>query len=558
MKRIVSSLFLFLFLSSQAPANSFFWIGGTGNWNDINHWATESGGSVHPVAIPGSTDDVFFDANSFTETDQVVTLTGEAICRNMNWTGVVHNPTLEFAGSSAYALGIYGSLILVNGMNVNYTFTSVKWEFRSASPGNTISTEGKVMRNVDFVGPGGEWTLQDNLGVNGTVNVSAGTLNTNNANILTGIFNANAGVINMGSSEINCSLWTASTTGAVTLNPGTSVIKASEMISARQHYNNVIINGSNPPVDISLSYDNFNNLTISTPCTTSIMGSLGHFGSGGIYVSNNLIINGPAKTVFWDPTVGVTVGKSFGILPSPGNTIIFQSHVTNVPVMISSVSTSCLSYAIIRGIAPAGGPFYLYSSTLEGFNPGNWVVTYTPCNVMLPVRLLSFELTCTSGNILFTWKTATEINSSHFEVQKQVSAGWVIIGTVKASGESQSERTYHFQSAGQDGIYRLASVDRDGKMSYSAIKSIQCGQQQNIMITPNPVNRMLGVRIKSNKNEQMLLQIINSMGQVVRKVQIVVVPGSNQFAFDLASIPSGVYMLHVQSKGVKLPFVKAL
>ncbi|MBL7745285.1 MAG: T9SS type A sorting domain-containing protein [Chitinophagaceae bacterium] len=557
MKRIVTSLFLFLFLSSQASENSFYWIGGTGNWNDLNHWVTESGGPVHPVVLPGSADDVFFDANSFNETGQVVTLTAGAICRNMNWTGVTYCPTLEFAGSSAYAVGIYGSLTLVNGMNVTYPFTSVKWEFRSVSPGNTVTTGGKEMRDVVFGGPGGEWTLQDNLNAGAAVSVSAGTLNTSNADIFTSIFNANAGVINMGTSEINCSLWLASITGAVTLNPGTSFIKTGEIISARLHYYNVMIIGGVGTVDVSLSYDSFNDLVINTSNTTSLMGSLGHPGSGAIYVSSNFIIKGPAKTVFWDPTVGITVGKSFGILPSTGNTIIFQSQAYS-PVMISSGSASCLGNAIIRGIAPAGGPFYLYNSTLEGFNPGNWVVTYTPCNLILPVRLLSFELTCTSGNILFTWKTASEINSSHFEIQKQVTTGWTGIGTVAASGESQSERIYHFQSGEEVGIFRLASVDRDGKMSYSAIKTIQCGQNANIVIAPNPIRHILELRIKSNKNEPMQLQIINVMGQIVRKEQVVVVTGINLFKLDLTPIVSGVYILNVQSKGIKIPFVKEL
>ena len=44
----------------------FYWVGGSGSWTDINHWATTSGGSVKHIHTPNSTDNVIFDANSST------------------------------------------------------------------------------------------------------------------------------------------------------------------------------------------------------------------------------------------------------------------------------------------------------------------------------------------------------------------------------------------------------------------------------------------------------------------------------------------------------------
>ena len=31
----------------------YYWVGGTGNWSDLSHWATESGGSIFHDALPG-------------------------------------------------------------------------------------------------------------------------------------------------------------------------------------------------------------------------------------------------------------------------------------------------------------------------------------------------------------------------------------------------------------------------------------------------------------------------------------------------------------------------
>ena len=49
-----------------------YWIGGSGKWSDLSHWATTSGGSIRPSAIPGSKDNVIFDDKSFTAPNQTV------------------------------------------------------------------------------------------------------------------------------------------------------------------------------------------------------------------------------------------------------------------------------------------------------------------------------------------------------------------------------------------------------------------------------------------------------------------------------------------------------
>ena len=36
-----------------------------GNWSDISHWATTSGGVITHPQVPTANDDVYFDTNSF-------------------------------------------------------------------------------------------------------------------------------------------------------------------------------------------------------------------------------------------------------------------------------------------------------------------------------------------------------------------------------------------------------------------------------------------------------------------------------------------------------------
>lgn len=56
---------IFIFLASNIFALDYYWVGGTGNWSDINHWTITSGGTILHTTVPSSTDDVFFDSKAY-------------------------------------------------------------------------------------------------------------------------------------------------------------------------------------------------------------------------------------------------------------------------------------------------------------------------------------------------------------------------------------------------------------------------------------------------------------------------------------------------------------
>ena len=110
LKLFVLFFFLLFFISARISALNYYWVGGTGNWSDLSHWATTSGGTTLHNQIPTAVDNVFFDGNSFTAAGQIVTLDPLTIfCRDMTWTGVTNTPAISSPTSNA--LRIYGSLI---------------------------------------------------------------------------------------------------------------------------------------------------------------------------------------------------------------------------------------------------------------------------------------------------------------------------------------------------------------------------------------------------------------------------------------------------------------
>ena len=155
----------------EAPADaSYYWVGGTGSWSDIGHWATSSGGDVFHSELPGLLNNVYFDEQSFSNSGERVTLDIDASVKSMDWDGAL-------AGSEFHAVGhdleIYGDLIL-SGTSTYETGSLI---FQSADAGNSIAGAGRDLgesSKLQFEGTG-EWNINGDLSVN-ALEVASGSL----------------------------------------------------------------------------------------------------------------------------------------------------------------------------------------------------------------------------------------------------------------------------------------------------------------------------------------------------------------------------------------------
>lgn len=145
-----------------------YWVGGTDNWNGTAglKWSTTSGGAGG-AAVPTSSDDVFFDANSGAVT---VTVTATANSLTLTFTGF----TGTFAGSSG--LTTRTSLILDAGMTLTYTGTL---SFINLTNALSLTSNGITWTGAITFTSTITTTLVDDWTVTGTV-TSAGTINGNN------------------------------------------------------------------------------------------------------------------------------------------------------------------------------------------------------------------------------------------------------------------------------------------------------------------------------------------------------------------------------------------
>ncbi|MFH2144331.1 MAG: SprB repeat-containing protein, partial [Bacteroidota bacterium] len=157
-----------------APAaTTYYWVGGTGNWNDPTHWATSSGGAAD-ACIPSWSDNVMFDAGSGLP-GQTVTVNVTSGCNNFTWS--VPNATL--AGTN-YDLYVGGSFTLNAAMVMNYGSNNYSFVFYSDNPGNLINFAGKtIYSNIEFNGDG-SWLLAGTMNCFRSIYLHKGNLNLNN------------------------------------------------------------------------------------------------------------------------------------------------------------------------------------------------------------------------------------------------------------------------------------------------------------------------------------------------------------------------------------------
>lgn len=109
--------------------------------------------------------------------------------------------------------------------------------------------------------------------------------------------------------------------------------------------------------------------------------------------------------------------------------------------------------------------------------------------VVLPVELTAFAAQARLSDVLLGWTTASECNSSHFEVQRSTDLWtWDVIGSVDAAGNCTGTRHYgHVDPSPVPGesFYRLLVVDNDGSAETSAIVSVRW-MPPGALVHPNP------------------------------------------------------------------------
>lgn len=188
------------------------------------------------------------------------------------------------------------------------------------------------------------------------------------------------------------------------------------------------------------------------------------------------------------------------------------------------------------------------------FNTGyNWFFNDVS-NTVFPVEFISFDVEKDDGKTMLSWATATELNSSHFVVERSGDAiSWEAVGSVTAAGHSTVEQQYIFwdATAGQmkeEVFYRLKEVDLDGDFMYSEIVAYvnQIDPLQTLEFAPNPVNEHTLYEWELGENRVTTFSVFNMEGKLLFQNHIPGTRGYNRYQLGKAiDLTPGLYVLQV-------------
>lgn len=147
----------------------------------------------------------------------------------------------------------------------------------------------------------------------------------------------------------------------------------------------------------------------------------------------------------------------------------------------------------------------------------------------IPVELISFTANQIDKKVLLNWKTATETNNSHFEIERKFkNQDWEKLGFISGSGTITEYRDYFYEDdfsmLPYNGtvLYRLKQVDYNGTFEYSDVIAVdvefiptEISLSQNF---PNPFNPTTTIKYWLNIEANARIIIYNSLGQEIEQV----------------------------------------
>jgi hypothetical protein len=177
----------------------------------------------------------------------------------------------------------------------------------------------------------------------------------------------------------------------------------------------------------------------------------------------------------------------------------------------------------------------------------------TQANV-LPVKLIAFSGYKDKNLHHLDWISATEQNSSHFEIEHSTDGtDFANLGRVAAAGNSSVKKDYAFEYAKyQHGTnyYRLKMIDQDGSFEYSNTISIkEDGTIASITAFPNPSETGI-FTLQGKAFERTNAVVSNVLGQSIN-----VIIQNNQL--DLSELPAGVYFVRIAGENNTIRVVKS-
>lgn len=177
----------------------------------------------------------------------------------------------------------------------------------------------------------------------------------------------------------------------------------------------------------------------------------------------------------------------------------------------------------------------------------------------LPIELINFEAILLSNNkIQLNWFTASEINNSHFEIERSYDgSSFSVIGTINGAGTSNQLTEYNLLDESYNKLfksvfYRIKQVDYNGDYTYSNIRIVNIENVisfNKLKVFPNPTDGILNLTWNGNAEGPKQVVISDLHGKQVLNETILKIEGNNHYTIDVSNIKTGVYLIQTVTNG---------
>jgi len=172
------------------------------------------------------------------------------------------------------------------------------------------------------------------------------------------------------------------------------------------------------------------------------------------------------------------------------------------------------------------------------------------CQLLLPVRLISFHATITSDKkIQLVWNVANPEDAKSFTVQRLIVMNdWQTIETVYANDNNRLYKVLDATPKNGENIYRLKMTGKDNSTSYSIQRRVLLSANNSFAIYPNPAKSKIFVVGKFDRAANLLLTDLS--GKVILQKTISSNISSQQII--LPYLLPGIYLLKIDTIVEKL------
>jgi hypothetical protein len=594
-------------VASICPGNSVVLtaIGGSGS---LYEWGT--GGTVGSNVISGATGETYSDSPT-TTTTYWVRRTQQSPCTGAT-NGVTFTVTVASATSLQYPTIANGDYVWTGIIDEDWS-TDANWSiFNSASGTFSIATSDPDLSTLNVFIP--SINSCNSAGVSTVRNTRLDRDRTvNNITILTdGLITVDGtddldvfgDWINNGSFDHNNQVAKVDFKNITLLQSigGTSVTEFYELEISENNSNNVVLN-NDIIVDQDFTFDSdrkfeLGDFTITFTGSASITGESNsrYFvtnGNGfvkrtlnsstykefpvGINTYNPCFLNNTGTAdVFSVRVIENVTNNGTGVGPTTAAPVVKRTWMVNELLSGGSVVDMRLYW---NGTSDEINSFEVASQFVAHHNGIDWenlgatsnstaplfiqkdnISSFSPFTIgslggsPLPVELTSFNAVCEEGKgVNVTWTTASEHNSSYFDVLKSDDGqNWRSISTVAAAGNATSIINYGILDAEKaNGIayYKLMQYDIDGESKEYGPISSDCYHLGEMLVKtfPNPSGDEFYVELISPEATSTIITIVDAQGKSVYTRTVETEKGTNLYTFEALNVLPGMYYIQISN-----------